>query len=202
MKSPKRIVVAMGRFSPPTIGHQRMIERVRKESEALNCASIVVVSKAHDVESDPLDPSTKMSYLRKMWPDINFELTTDALPSIGHYLNGLGAVFDEVVFVCGSDRVSTFTQMFTRSNDKHFHFKKWRVECCGNRDDSGVIESISGTKMREAARFGDLREFIKGLPTNCSAMLGLLMFEDIRAAINMDKILGEKSIAKKEPTQG
>jgi hypothetical protein len=178
------IVVSFGRFSPPTKGHEKLIFEVLRQADIHESEHIVYVSRTQDVHTDPIEIHTKLRYLEKIFPWIVFSLTDDANPSISKYLIELGQVYESVTFVVGSDRVETFTKMFERANDTFYQFKSWEVVSAGDRTDENNL--ISGTKMREYVRLGDLHSFLLGLPGSCSAQLGVMLFEDMMAAMGIN----------------
>ena len=78
--------------------------------------------------------------------------------------------YDECVYMVGSDRVNAmqFLHKYNGCNPKatvvDFSMKHFEIVSTGQRDADGKTFSISGTKMRNWARNGDLKEFKKGLP--------------------------------------
>ena len=78
--------------------------------------------------------------------------------------------YDECVYMVGSDRVNAMQYLhnYNGCNPNHksvdFSMKHFEIQSTGQRDADGKTFSISGTKMRDWARSGDLKEFKKGLP--------------------------------------
>ena len=82
--------------------------------------------------------------------------------------------YDECVYMVGSDRVNAmqFLHKYNGCNPNRanpnkapdFSMKHFEVVSTGQRDADGKTFSISGTKMRNWAIDGDVKEFKKGLP--------------------------------------
>ena len=60
------LTVAFGRFNPPTIGHEKLLKAAEKASVGGDLK--IYPSRTEDPKKNPLDPDTKISYMRKMFP--------------------------------------------------------------------------------------------------------------------------------------
>ena len=71
------LTVSFGRFNPPTIGHQKLMNKARsvagKDGEYR-----IYPSRTHDPKKNPLDPDTKISVMRQMYPDHSERIQNDA----------------------------------------------------------------------------------------------------------------------------
>ncbi len=153
-----RLVISYVRMNPPTIGHKVLVDRVLEE--ACGGDSIIYVSRTHDIEFNPLDINTKMYFIRKMFPHVNFHAATSDYPHIGKILQELSGVYDEITIVAGSDRVATFQKMMENSNDRIFRFKNWKVITAGEeRNSGGYLSSISSSKIRELVKEANFESF-------------------------------------------
>ena len=82
--------------------------------------------------------------------------------------------YDECDYMVGSDRVNAMQYLHNyngcnpnrknKGQPPDFSMKHFEIVSTGQRDADGKTFSISGTKMRNWARSGDLKEFKKGLP--------------------------------------
>ena len=59
------LVLAFGRFNPPTIGHEKLL---RKVSQTPGDFKHVYLSKSQDSTKNPLTPTQKIQYMRSMFP--------------------------------------------------------------------------------------------------------------------------------------
>ena len=169
----KSIAFTFGRFNPPTIGHEKLINKV---------ASVraddyrIYLSRSEDPKKNPLSPRDKLSLMKQMFPrharkiQIN---TTNMILDICTELYKQG--FTEIFMVVGSDRVREFETIINKYNDiksrhGYYNFDNVNVVSAGERDpDAEGATGMSASKMRAAAAKGDLASFKKGLPSGVDA---------------------------------
>jgi phosphopantetheine adenylyltransferase len=169
----KSVAFAFGRFNPPTIGHEKLIKKVR--SVPANDYRIFL-SRSEDPQKNPLSPQEKLKIMKKMFPanaskiEINktnmvLDLATDL------YKKG----FKEIKMVAGSDRVREFETILKKYNNKtnrhgFYNFDKIEVISAGERDpDAEGASGMSASKMRAAAKSNDITSFKRGLPSGVNA---------------------------------
>jgi hypothetical protein len=169
--SSKRAVMTYGRMNPPTIGHEKLIRAVHKESEIQGASAHVIVSHSHDPKKNPIHPDDKTNYVKKVAPKgVNVSASSKEQPTIMHHtkrLNDEG--HDHLTVVVGSDRVKEMHDLLNKYNGKegHYNYKSIKVKSAGHRDpDAEGTTGVSGTKMREHAHNNDKESFKKGLPTD------------------------------------
>ncbi len=164
----KSMVFTFGRFNPPTIGHQKLIQKVL--SMPANQKKIYL-SRSQDSRKNPLEPNAKLRFMRDMFkfarPNLELNPTNmvlDLMTSI--YKKG----FTDVTMVVGSDRVREFENILTKYNQVksrhgYYDFDTIKVVSAGERDpDAEGAVGMSASKMRDAAAKGDKESFKKGLP--------------------------------------
>jgi predicted nucleotidyltransferase len=164
----KSMVFTFGRFNPPTIGHQKLIQKVL--SMPANQKKIYL-SRSQDSKKNPLEPNAKLRFMRDMFkfarPNLELNPTNmvlDLMTSI--YKKG----FTDVTMVVGSDRVREFENILTKYNQVksrhgYYDFDTIKVVSAGERDpDAEGAVGMSASKMRDAAAKGDKESFKKGLP--------------------------------------
>src|SRR6056300_1974841 len=99
----KSIAFAFGRFNPPTIGHEKLINKVK--SLPTNDYKIFL-SRSNDPKKNPLSPRDKLNIMKKMFPSHarNIEINqTNMVLDIATMLYKKG--YTDVTMVAGSDRV-------------------------------------------------------------------------------------------------
>jgi predicted nucleotidyltransferase len=169
----KSIAFAFGRFNPPTIGHEKLINKVK--SLPTNDYKIFL-SRSNDPKSNPLSPRDKLSIMKKMFPSHarNIEINqTNMVLDIATMLYKKG--YSDVTMVAGSDRVREFENILTKYNgvsSRHgmYNFDNIKVVSAGERDpDAEGASGMSASKMRAAAAKGDIKSFEKGLPRGVDA---------------------------------
>ena len=169
----KSVAFTWGRFNPPTIGHEKVINKVK--SQPTNDYKIFL-SRSNDPKKNPLSPRDKLSIMKKMFPSHarNIEINqTNMILDIATMLYKKG--YSDVTMVAGSDRVREFETMLTKYNgvsSRHgmYNFDNIKVVSAGERDpDADGASGMSASKMRAAAAKGDIKSFEKGLPKGADA---------------------------------
>ena len=159
------ITVVFGRFNPPTIGHQKLLDKAKKA--AGKGALRIYPSRSQDAKKNPLDTDTKYDVMQKMFPshadsmvnDPNSKTIFDVLKK------AYGDGYSNVNIVVGGDRVKEFDKLATEYNGKLYNFNSVNTISAGNRDaDAEGIEGMSASKMRKAAAENDFETFSKGVP--------------------------------------
>lgn len=161
----KHIVLALGRFQPPTSGHEKLIKKVHELAEEHNAPHHVVLTQTFDGKRNPLDPETKLKHARAFFPKTNIELTTREHPGIIQQAKRLNEGKTHLHVVAGQDRVKEYKELLNKYNHDQYHYKKIQVHSAGDRtpDSTGTI-GVSGTKMRRYAINGDFNKFMAGAP--------------------------------------
>lgn len=159
-ESPATAVMAFGRMNPPTIGHKKLVDKIK----SLPGDPYVFLSQSQKPKTDPLAFQDKLRYAKFFFPDItigNPEVRTiiQALQKI----NSLG--YKNLIYVAGSDRVQAFEEMINKYNGVEYNFDNIQIVSAGERDpDADGAEGMSASKMRAAALAGDLESFKQGVP--------------------------------------
>ena len=166
----KTVAFAFGRFNPPTIGHQKLIQKV--VSQPAN-KHLVYLSRSNDPRSNPLPPNEKLKFMKKMFPRYSnmFKInTTNMILDIATSLYQQG--YKNINFVAGSDRVREFDTILKKYNDVksrhgYYNFNNIKITSAGERDpDAEGATGMSASKMRAAVSSKDFASFKKGLPTS------------------------------------
>ena len=183
--SDNHIAFTFGRFNPPTIGHEKLINAVKAAAGKYR----IYVSKTHDVKKNPLDYNTKMQYLNAMFPTAN--ISNDKMRTI---LEIVVSLYDEgwenITMVVGDDRIADFDRMLNTYNGVegkahgYYNFNSINVISAGQRDpDADGAEGMSASKMRVAATEDDYNSFKNGLPSGFRG--GEEMFNAVRIGMNL-----------------
>ena len=190
----KHHVMTFGRMNPPTTGHLKLIDKVKEVAKQHNASHSVVVSHTQDSKKNPLSGEQKVKHLQRYSPDTHIEKSNKEHPSIFHHAEKLhkqGVTHLHVVV--GSDRVKEFKDSLNKYNGKPnkeghvpYHFKKITVHSAGHRDpDAEGSEGMSGTKMREHAKSGNMKEFRKGVPSHVSDKHAKELMHDTRTGMGL-----------------
>jgi len=183
------VTFTFGRFNPPTVGHEKLIEKVHAISKG---TYRIYASQSHDAKKNPLDYNTKIKFMRKMFPrharsiinDVKIKTAFDALDSL--YAQG----YRQVTFVVGSDRVEEFNKTLNKYNGEKratgfYNFEGGvQVVSAGERDpDAEDVSGMSASKMRAAAGDNNFELFAKGLPSGFKEAQKL--FNAVRAGMGL-----------------
>lgn len=166
-QSGKTVAVTFGRLNPPTIGHEKLVEAVLKQPADAHFLFVSQTSKPTGKNktrlANPLPFDVKLGFVQQAFPNISIgDTSVKTVMEMMKYLETQG--FQNVIFVCGSDRVSDFTQLLNAQNGIDYNLESIDIRSSGQRDPDGEgVEGISGTKMRQAAIDNDLKTFKLGL---------------------------------------
>ena len=168
-QSGKTAAVAFGRMNPPTIGHQKVVDAILKQKAD---AHFLFVSQTHKATGknqtryeNPLPFNIKLGFIQQAFPNIDIgDTSVSTAIGILQYLEKQG--FENVIFICGSDRVPSFTELFNKQNGVDYNLKSIKIVSSGARDpDAEGAEGMSASKMRAAAIADDIDTFKTGLPS-------------------------------------
>jgi hypothetical protein len=165
-------VMAFGRMNPPTIGHQKLIQKVEEVADQHKGVAHIVASHSENTSKNPLPQKSKIGYLKKVAkPETRVFGSSKQAPTILDAASALHkAGHKHLVIVAGSDRMQEYHELLHKYNGveaKHgqYNFKSIKVVSAGHRDpDAEGAEGMSGTKMRAHAKAGDMKKFKSGLP--------------------------------------
>ena len=159
-----KAVFSFGRMNPPTIGHEKLVNKVRAVARAHKGDPLIYLSHTHKLPKDPLEYKDKIKLAKKAFGNI---VKMSRANTIIKVLQELEKKYDEVVLVVGSDRVSDFRELVNTYNGKDYTFDTIDVVSAGERDpDADDVSGMSASKMGELATNEDLKQFKSGLPRN------------------------------------
>ncbi len=188
------ISITFGRFNPPTTGHEALIKKVA--SEARNGEYRIYPSRTQDDKKNPLDPSTKVKFMHKAYPDhANAIVSNEEMKTIFDVLTSLDSEgYSAVNLVVGGDRVSEFNSLAQKYNGQAYTFDEIKVTSAGDRDPDGEgLEGMSASKQRKSAMEGDYDTFKKGCPQGLSKKDCEELFNTLRGAMNIEECVDDFS---------
>jgi len=186
------VVFAFGRFNPPTIGHEKLFDAVKKLSRGSQYR--IYPSQSQDPKKNPLDFKLKVKFLRKMFPKYARNIMADK--GVKNAFDVVVKLYDQgytrVTMVAGEDRVIEFEKLLNKYNGvKGRHgFYQFEggiiVKSAGARDpDAEGAVGMSASKLRAAANDNDLKTFAKGMPKGFKDVEGL--FNAVRAGMGLSE---------------
>jgi hypothetical protein len=182
------LTVVFGRFNPPTVGHEKLLKAADRASAGGDLK--IYPSRSQDPKKNPLDPDTKISYMRKMFPEYGERIINDYK---------MNTIFDVLVtaneegygnvnIVVGSDRQSEFDNLAQKYNGELYNFDLINVISAGVRDaDAEGVEGMSASKMRKAVMDDDYQSYRRGTPKTLDDADTQALFNLVRQGMGVKK---------------
>jgi nicotinic acid mononucleotide adenylyltransferase len=164
----KKIVFTFGRMNPPTIGHQKLVDKVNAVAKSNRADARVYLSHTSvqtdpKNKKDPLNYNEKIRFAKKAFGNSVTQSNAKTIMQIAAEIEKDG--YTDVILVVGSDRVPEFKKLLTKYNGKDYTFNSIKVVSAGERDpDAEGVEGMSASKLRALAKAGDFDTFKTGLP--------------------------------------
>ena len=182
------ISITFGRFNPPTIGHEALLSKVKAASKGGEYR--IYPSRSQDPQKNPLDPSTKIKFMKQAYPDhSNAIQSSEDMRTIFDVLTALdGEGYSSVNLVVGGDRVSEFNSLATKYNGDLYNFDDIKVSSAGDRDpDAEGVEGMSASKLRKAAMDDDYDTFVSGMPEKLGRKGKQELYNTLRQAMQVQE---------------
>jgi len=184
-------VFAFGRFNPPTIGHQKLIQKVQSMAKQVNGKGFIFLSHKQNNKTDPLTFQQKQDYINSQIQDPNLEIGNSTANTI---IKALQVIQSQgrtrIIMVAGSDRIAEFQKLLNQYNGKPdkqgnllYKFDFIDVVNAGQRDpDEEGVAGASASKARELAMKGKEQEFSKIVMGGNN---GKILYDKIQDAIGV-----------------
>ena len=161
-------VFAFGRFNPPTIGHEKLIETVLATAKTANAKPYLFLSHKQNNKTDPLSFNEKQEYIQALYPNLAVgDAGSNTIIKVLQKIQSEGRT--KIIMVAGSDRVEEFSKLLNQYNGKPdkqgndlYKFDTISVANAGQRDpDAEGVSGASASKARELANNGQEQEFMQ-----------------------------------------
>jgi len=160
----KHIAFCFGRMNPPTIGHKQLLDTVAGVGGDYK----IFVSQTQDKKKNPLDYSTKIGFMKAMFPEYASNIVQDAglntVVKVATHLYEQG--YRHATFVAGSDRLDDMNKLLKDYNGVEgkshgfYKFETLDFKSSGDREDGAEgVAGISASGARAAAANGDFEAF-------------------------------------------
>ena len=186
-KTKGTLTIAFGRFNPPTTGHEKLLDTVATSSD--DGDYVIIPSRSQDKKKNPLDPDTKVSVMRQMFPKHSEKIVND--PTNRTIFDVLKRAhmdgYTNVRIIGGADRVKEFENLSGNYNNKLYAFDNIEVRSAGERDPDAEddLTGMSASKQRKAAAEGDFKTFRKGVPSSMNDKQAKELYNTLRSAMNI-----------------
>ena len=187
-KTKGTLTLAFGRFNPPTVGHQKLMDKVASSSDDNDY--VIIPSRSEDKKKNPLGIDRKAALMRQLYPDHAEKIVNDP---------GNRTIFDvlrkahndgyaNVRIVGGGDRVKEYEKLAGKYNGSTYQFDNIEVVNAGDRDpDADGTEGMSASKMRKAAKDNDFAGFKKGMPKGMDNETLMGIFTELQDAMGIKR---------------
>lgn len=182
----KGAVFTFGRFNPPTTGHAKLVDKLKKESRGDDV--LLFTSHSNDKQKNPLNHRDKIKYLRNFFGKIVADVNARTVFEIATELHK--KKYTRIKMVVGSDRVKEFDTLLNKYNGvkaRHgfYKFDEINIVSAGERDpDADDVSGMSASKLRGFAEKGDFDNFKLGVPTKNKGLIQKL-YNDIRKGMGI-----------------
>ena len=184
------ISVTFGRFNPPTVGHEKLLNKVAQQAKSSGGEYRIYPSRSEDPKKNPLDAGTKIGFMKQAYPDhANAIQNNEEMRTIFDVLTTLdGEGYSSVNLVVGGDRVSEFNSLAQKYNGDVYTFDEINVVSAGARDPDGEgVEGMSASKLRKAAAEDDFESFSKGMSKGLGKDGTEKLFMTLRQAMQVEE---------------
>jgi hypothetical protein len=172
-------------MNPPTVGHQKLVQKIQSVAKANNADSRIYLSHTQNNKKDPLTYAEKIGLARAAFGNIVVKSNAKTIIEVSKELEKSG--YTDLILVVGSDRIAEFERLLNAYNGKEYKFDSIKVVSAGERDpDAEGVEGMSASKLRKLAMAGDYETFSSGLPQKVSDKMKKQTYEKIRSVIRED----------------
>tara|TARA_B100001063_G_scaffold87587_1_gene81478 strand:- start:109 stop:1368 length:1260 start_codon:yes stop_codon:yes gene_type:complete len=186
-------VIVFGRFNPPTIGHEKLLKAAATQAKREGADLAIYPSRTQDKKKNPLDPKTKIGFMKTMFPDYQENIFDDNnAKTIFDVLSAKYQVgYKSVTIMVGQDRLAEFQGLAQKYNGSELYaFDEIKVVSAGARDpDADDISGMSASKLRAHAAENDFSAFSKGVPNKMTVIQKKEMFNAVRKSMSIKEEL-------------
>tara|TARA_S200000501_G_scaffold129931_1_gene122784 strand:- start:1722 stop:2603 length:882 start_codon:yes stop_codon:yes gene_type:complete len=193
-ESPSTAVFAFGRMNPPTIGHKKLVDKIKAQAGV----PFLFLTQSQKPKTDPLSFAEKVFFAQKSFGD-GIRIGDKEVRTIIQAMQRLESMgFKNIIYVAGSDRVNSFEKLLNDYNGKDYKFDSISIVNAGERDpDADGADGMSASKMRSAAMENDFKAFESGVAVQ-DTKLAKMMFIKVRQGMGITDENIEEFIKKKE----
>jgi len=193
-KTKGTLTIVFGRFNPPTVAHQELMDTAAQFAAEEGGDYVIVPSRSFDSKKDPLDPDSKIFFMRKLFPDHGERIVND--PNQVTIFDTLKKAHNDgysgVRIVCGNTRAREFENLSNNYNNQLYQFDGIEVFPVGETDADGKeVNGITSSRMRLAAAEGDFVTFRNLTPPSIPRKEIIQLFDLVRQGMGIREIQQE-----------
>ena len=181
------VTIVFGRFNPPTKGHKQLFSAAKRLSGGGEIR--IYPSRVQDPNKNPLEPSKKIGFLRKMYPEFSDNIIdNDYMVTIFDVLQVANEDgFGNANIVVSADRQSEIQNLANKYNNDIYKFNEIRVVSAGTSDAEKDASGVSSAKARKAAIEGKFDQFKMGMPSDFEKSEVKKLYNSLRSAMGAKK---------------
>ena len=198
-----------GRMNPPTLGHKLVMQ---KTVEVGGANGFIFVSNSVGTKDDPLDPTTKIAFIKQIYPAFTKHIVSDTVQGPIYAANWLyDKGFRNMTFIGGSDRlgkgagsiekllngwnsgpVRTTDHSRGPNGREYVHLQ---FVSSGDRDaDAPGVQGISGSLARKYAAEGNEPGFEQATGVSANVKVGgITLYQATRKGMGLTDMQGYAS---------
>ena len=186
--------IVFGRFNPPTVAHQELMDTAAQIAAEEGGDYIIVPSRSFDPKKNPLDPDTKIFFMRKLFPNHGERIVNDSnqITIFDTLKKAHNDGYSGIRIICGNTRVKEFENLSNTYNGQLYQFDTVEVFPVGEIDaDDKEINGITSSRMRLAAAEGDFVTFRNLTPPSIPRKEIIQLFDLVRQGMGIEEIQQE-----------
>ena len=116
-EAPKVATFAFGRMNPPTIGHAKLVDKIKSQDGE----PFLFLTHTQKPKTDPLSFAEKVFFAEKSFSGIKIgDQSVKTIIDAMKFLEAKG--YSDIIYVAGSDRVAQFEKLLNDYNGKDYNF--------------------------------------------------------------------------------
>lgn len=156
-------VITFGRMSPITVGHEKLVNTIKRVASEMNATPLVYLSHSYDNKRNPLPYDIKIGLAQTAFGKC--VIRSNAKNAI-EVLKELDGKYDDIIFIGDTPRANEFQTALNKYNGIEYNFNTIKTMSAGDRTGEDYVDAISATKMRKFIMQNDYNNFKAGLATN------------------------------------
>lgn len=185
------VVFTFGRFSPPTNGHELLIDKVVSTANSLGYDNMIYASSTFGNDKNPLKHRDKVKFMKSAFKKATISTDSKIKNPFIAMADLVDKGYTDVVMVVGGDRVDEFKKNIGRyinheNPKKSINLDSFEVMSAGERDpDAEGVKGMSASKMRAFASEGDFESFKEGLPSGANDKDAKKLFDLVKKGLGI-----------------
>ncbi len=181
----KRAAFALGRLNPATIGHERLVDKIKEQP---GDPFLFLTDRAPKMPDDPLGPQEKLEWAKQSFDGIEIRLAK-SIAIAANQLYRLG--YTEVTFLEGEDKLYKILMDYNGKTEGkrgpiEFPYKFNKIDYVRLERDAEAAgaKGASATRLRGYAADGNFEMFVKDLADKAKPQAKTL-YNTLRRAMNV-----------------